>query len=293
MIICFRNGRLGNQIFQYAALKKICNKNELILLIGFHDLNKLISTKNTINLMSSKFWNFFYYPNFKKINLDLIFKFLSNYLLNKIYFFNVIIENDKTESLEYKKKFCLFKNIKITQSFHAQSENYIDIKKLNDLKIKNDFIARSKKILDSYLQKKCKIFFIHIRKGDYDLVNHGLNISLPLEWYFKCIDMIEKKFSNCKFIICTDDRNIFKEFNNPEKFILSFNDDKIDFSLMSLCNGGIMSASSFSWWAAWFSNNLNNNEEKYFLAPKYWMGFTVNEWFPKNIKTKFINYIDV
>ena len=41
MIISKGSGRLGNQLFQYAALRTLCEQNEkLVLLLGFDDLQK-------------------------------------------------------------------------------------------------------------------------------------------------------------------------------------------------------------------------------------------------------------
>ena len=39
-----------------------------------------------------------------------------------------------------------------------------------------------------------------------------------------------------------------------------------DLCLMTLCNGGIISPSSLSWWGAW----LNESENKVVVAPKIW-----------------------
>ena len=78
-----------------------------------------------------------------------------------------------------------------------------------------------------------------------------MKIDLPLEWYFKCINIFEK---NLKILFCNfiDDKVVFENFKDKNKFYCSINTFEIDFCLMSLCDGGILSASSFSWWGAWF-----------------------------------------
>ena len=117
-----------------------------------------------------------------------------------------------------------------------------------------------------------------------------MKINLPLEWYNNCIEIFDKEYQNPFFIIMSDDTKVYKYFNNKNKFFCSRNNFLIDFCLMSLCDGGILSASSFSWWGAWFANNQNG--KKKFLGPKYWMGFSKTQWFPKHIETNFIRYID-
>ena len=41
-----------------------------------------------------------------------------------------------------------------------------------------------------------------------------------------------------------------------------------DMCFMTLCDGGVMSNSTFSWWGAW----LISNPDKQVIAPKMWFG---------------------
>jgi len=62
--------------------------------------------------------------------------------------------------------------------------------------------------------------------------------------------------------------------------------------MMSLCDGGVLSASTYSWWPAFFSFYKNKN--KVFFAPKYWAGHRLKQYFPLNFSyTSFLKYIDV
>ena len=68
MLIYFRNGRLGNQLFQYSFLRKISKKNESIVLVGFSELKENFHTNNIIYLLSNLFIKKFMFPNFKKLS---------------------------------------------------------------------------------------------------------------------------------------------------------------------------------------------------------------------------------
>ena len=57
MIIFIENGRLGNQLFQLNYIFKIKKKNELVILIGFDLLKKILKKHKKIKFFSSK--NFF------------------------------------------------------------------------------------------------------------------------------------------------------------------------------------------------------------------------------------------
>ena len=288
MIICFRNGRLGNQIFQYAFLKNIAKKKEKIVLVGFSELKLNFETKNTIFLFSSVFWTNFMFPKIKIYNLDKVLSFISNKLIPNLYLFKILEFDDKKNNFKINPKFALCKYVVFTKNFFAQTESYANKEKLNDLKFLDKNYQYSKKILKNKNNSKRKNIFIHIRLMDYKEINHGMKIDLSLEWYFDCIKVFEKKFNNPFFIILSDDKNIYKNFQNKDKFYCSRNNFEIDFCLMSLCDGGILSASSFSWWGAWFAKQ--NNSFSYFIGPNYWMGFYEKKWFPKYIKSKFIDY---
>tara|TARA_X000000368_G_scaffold334218_1_gene271635 strand:- start:268 stop:966 length:699 start_codon:yes stop_codon:yes gene_type:complete len=231
------------------------------------------------------------FPNFKKYNLDKVLSILSLRIIPSLYLFKIIEFNENNNEFKILNKFAIFKKIFFVKNFYAQTDKYVDIKKINEIKFKHNTEEISKKIINKIKIKNQKIFFVHIRQGDYKKINHGMKINLPIKWYKKCIDIIEKKYFNPYFIILSDEKEIFQEFENKNKFYISKNNFLIDFCLMSLCDGGILSASSFSWWGAYFAKNRNN--DAFFIAPKYWMGFSKKKWFPKNIKTNFFNYEDI
>ena len=56
---------------------------------------------------------------------------------------------------------------------------------------------------------------------------------------------------------------------------------------MKNCDGGILSPSTFSWWAAYLSS------KKKFWAPKYWHGHRRKEFYPIKFKSTFLKYEQV
>ena len=292
MIICFRNGRLGNQIFQYVAIKSYAKVNEKIILIGFSELYKVFETENSIFIITSKIFDFLFYPKLKKFNLDKIFKLLSNYFFANMRIFKILYEDNSNNLFEISNKFYLFKNIKFVKSFYGQSEKFITDIKIKNFQIKKELIIKSKKIIHN-LNFKNLIYFIHIRRGDYTKIHHGLKIEIPINWYKVRIKELEKIYPDISFIVCSDDNEISKKLGIKKNIYYSNQNYLIDFVIMSECDGGILSPSSFSWWSAWFSNKNLNNRNKNYLAPNYWMGFDEKKWFPESIKANFITYIDV
>jgi hypothetical protein len=60
-----------------------------------------------------------------------------------------------------------------------------------------------------------------------------------------------------------------------------------DLALMARCDAGILSASSFAWWAAWFADRRSDGP---FLAPLHWLGHAIGEWWPEHVASTFITY---
>lgn len=89
----------------------------------------------------------------------------------------------------------------------------------------------------------------------------------------------------------SDDKYYLKKiFKESSSVFISYNKPEIDLSIMSFCNAGILSPSSFSWWGAFYAK-IRNQNNNYFIAPKYWIGHRIYTWIPENFYTKWITYI--
>jgi len=111
---------------------------------------------------------------------------------------------------------------------------------------------------------------IHIRRGDYvDQPNH--HPVLPIDYYNKVIE--NNKNQNKKVFVFSDDREWVKSVFVGDNFIFphfSENDDLYSFVLLSMMKDIAISNSTFSWWAAWLSED--NNKIIYAPPHKSWFG---------------------
>lgn len=116
----------------------------------------------------------------------------------------------------------------------------------------------------------CEMVSIHIRRGDYAENPEAFKVHgvLPLEYYYKAMDVIANKADNLVFNIFAEDINWVKEnFKIPYPHIfISQGKDYQDIIRMANCQHHIIANSSFSWWGAW----LCRNEDKIVVAPKKW-----------------------
>jgi hypothetical protein len=169
-----------------------------------------------------------------------------------------------------------------------QSEKYF---KNVETEIRKDFTFR-KEWLEPCIEfmkqfNNQEVVFLHVRRGDPNLVDKRgfkwayVNIQdqhpvQPIEYYKKALKTFPKDVPVLVFSDAIDwckEQDIFKS----DRFLFSEQEDKyedgalvpyIDLCLMSLCSHAIIANSSMSWWGAWLINNPN----KKVIAPKMWFG---------------------
>jgi hypothetical protein len=272
------NGRLGNQLFQYAALKGLATKNgyklkipnpsskswhgQTCMLDKFNIDCEFINSEDLKNLKyhynepdwKSIDYNFFNIPEFTNING----------FFQSIFYFNHIEEEIKKELTP--KKELLNKHV--------------------------EFINNLKKI------HECEIVSVHVRRGDNMTNNQELLIDAfkkggKYEIYFNKAKSVFKKHK-VKFLIFTggqrwdennnQDMDWCKDFFKGDEYIFSENQNQIDdFCRIMSCDHNILShASSFGWWAAY----VNKNPNKVVVAPEWYHpdepNLKRNKFYPNN-----------
>lgn len=156
-----------------------------------------------------------------------------------------------------------------------QSEKYfIDIQDF----IRREFIVRYEQ--DSQSTKiaeeidRTDSVSVHFRRADYvsDPATYHTHGVCELEYYEKSVRIIQEKITSPHFFVFSDDpfwceKNL--HFDHTVTFIThnSRQREYEDLRLMSLCKHNIIANSSFSWWGAW----LNRNTNKVVVAPKRWL----------------------
>ncbi|MHA3098248.1 alpha-1,2-fucosyltransferase [Acinetobacter brisouii] len=279
MIIFFSDGRLGNQIFQYAFLNTIARKNEKILttqMLNFFDCKNNNMKTYVLNRYTASF-------------INLILKKIL-YLLIRIRMISYICQDSNEFSALPVKilKKGLF-NITYVETNFFQSEIFFDSKTLN-IKIKSNFLIKAERILESIPCEFEKVF-VHVRRGDY-LFEQYLKvkgIDLPKKYFMKAIDEINKKVKKPFFIFLSDDPHFVEcAFESIENKYISRNEMAVDLALMSLCEYGICSNSSFSWWGAYLMMN-----KKLVFMPKYWYGWKIKKESHIGIQPSWCKIIEV
>tara|TARA_Y100001968_G_scaffold205289_1_gene188526 strand:+ start:224 stop:1066 length:843 start_codon:yes stop_codon:yes gene_type:complete len=255
------NGRLGNQMFQYAGLRGIAAKKSYAWVVppanGYGDSNYGLFECFKMSTVLPE--NFGYTQNAQSIATG-CFEFNEN-------FFNTCPDNVNLHDYFQTEKY--FKNVEK------------DIRK--DFTFQDDIKSACLEIMDEYKDP----MFIHVRRGDYvrQPENHPV---CPKSYYDEALKLFPDDtpvfvFSDdldwCRENF-TDDRFLIPTENPIYNHLSDTNDGKVksfipyyDLCMMTLCSGGIIANSSMSWWGAWLQNGRGK-----VVAPKPWFGTNYNHY---------------
>lgn len=229
-------GQLGNQLFQYAACIAASLKYNIPYYIPSHTLNDEV-------------WKPYYFENVNYCNEELA---------------NAKVWKEPSHA------------------YHEIPEpkgNLILDGYFQSWKYSMDYLTEIRKLFGfEFYKSKSECTFIHVRRGDY--LKYPLQHPVVNIFYLIEAMKVSESFGFTHFFCCSDDMKWMKENINKEKFpkytfeYSEGNSDLADLKLMVCCKNGIISNSTFSWWAAY----LNNNPDKFIITPDE------NNWFGINNK---------
>lgn len=218
------NGRLGNQLFQYASMIGISKKYNIELVLPEWEYNKYFNTSYIYeNLQTSK----------------------------------TIIENkfhycDNFVSL----KEAISGNIDVNFNGYFQSEKYWKHCKnhiKDQFEFKSSFIYHCKYKLKHIFDNGKENICIHVRRGDY--VNNSNYAELSIMYYYTSLEMISD-WRNKNILIFSDDIEYCKiHFQCLDNVYFPNGDELEDLCTMTLCDYHIIANSSYSWWGAYLSQS--------------------------------------
>jgi len=281
VIFFVSDGRLGNQVFQYAFLNTTAKKGEKVVCANMNQFPKYFNYRNK---------NFIFLKNSK------IALFVFNFFLSKILSFLASLK-----LIGYIEQTCALNSIlpevsirKGLLPFTYVKTGFFQTEKLfksdnAGLSIDDTFIRKAKLVLQKLPMDK-KVF-IHVRRGDYllETFQGEKGINLPKQYYIDAINEIRKSVVNPYFIFLTDDPGYVKDcFIEIENKLVSEECMGTDLAIMSLCQYGVVSNSSFSWWGAYLSQN-----KKVMIFPKYWYGWKKKVESHVGIQPSWSTVIDV
>lgn len=278
MIIVKLMGGLGNQMFQYAAGRRLAEQHNTTLKLDTSFFSKCIKgcTPRHFELqylnITPEFTNWFEVAKFsgtatnslvsgclRLLRSAGITASAHNVYHEQIYHYDPVFEqlpdNTYLEGYWQSEKYFVGISDDIRQAFNLTSP-----------------IDDRNRLLGDEITS-CNSVSVHIRRGDY-IINknaaqyHG---TCSIDYYRKAVDLMMSQIDRPTFFVFSDDPNWARSnmgFISGVKFVTSnyLNRGVDDLRLLSSCKHHIIANSSFSWWGAW----LGNDPEKMVIAPAQW-----------------------
>lgn len=290
MIIIMLQGRLGNQMFQYAFArnlqKKYYENDEIVInkenlkksgkeedgwldsLVDFNTINYRYTKKREINFIQIMI--LYFYLIFRKLlriifRLGLDTKEIDVFFSKILNFFGIYCINTGYCSFTKSR----FKNKIIIGCF--ESSKYFDENRIAIIEELTPKFPLLKSNFDLYnIIKNNESICVTIRRGDFLIEEFKkAHYICTEEYFYKAINMIKEKINNPVFVFFSDDIEWVKENIYVEgKVYYETGNDPVweKLRLMSACKHFIISNSTFSWWAQYLSTNKN----KIVIAPSRW-----------------------
>jgi len=237
-------GRLGNQMFQYAALCSIANFKQYDFCIP---KNNFLTDCFNITAKIDSFKNNNIYP-------ETTFEYDNSFFEN-----------------------CP-DNVDI-QGFFQTEKYFLQIKDFiyKEYTFQKKYINLGNIYIDRYLTQweQDKKIALHIRRTDY--LTDGNFIKLSLDYYNNALEFFDKKIP---VLIFSDDIDWCKEqklFTSNRFHFINLQNTYVSLFLMTKCNYHVIANSSFSWWGAW----LGKSEKT--IAPKLWFSGNLEHYNTKDL----------
>lgn len=277
MIIVRTSGGLGNQMFQYALGRCLSIKNNTEIKIDNSMQMYTYNNKSSIlNIVFRKYELNYFNIQAQIANQSEIPFYLRTFKLGKIAIFidairrRTLFHKGREKDFSFDRKILDLKSDVYLDGDWQSYKYFEDIREVirKDFKFNNQF-NESILTLEKEIEQRQSVC-VHVRRGDY--VGNTFHDVVTKEYYTKGLDIINKKMHIDRVYVFSDDIQ-WCEKNLMFNFSTTFVSNKYagesntgHFELMKSCKHFVIANSSFSWWAAWLSNDIN----KIVIAPKKW-----------------------
>jgi len=240
------NGRLGNQMFQYASLRGIARNRGYDFCIPNH--NQIFKDPYGFDIKIELFYPF-KMVHVKPQNIKVLDRGYAPIAEEKQFHFDETFFNMCPDEISIAGFFQ-------TEKYFKHIENEIR----QDFEFKDEILEPCKEMIESVGDA----ISLHVRRTDY--TQNPNHTTLGMDYYEESISRYDKEIPIIVFSDDTEWCKTQKIFSDDRFMISESNNHYVDLCLMTLCKYHIIANSSFSWWGAWLSNS------KSVIAPSKWFG---------------------
>lgn len=284
MIIAYHGGRLGNQIFQYCALRRFAAQHVLVAL-GFGEL------LNGFDGLT------FGAPDVVLERLAALVRRLGRPRVERFVargWFGSLTHTSAAADFRPLITRGRFGGAVLVSSSYFQHQSLAETAAAASLQIKPQFLAAARALLPGLAPDPDHAYFMHVRLGDYRRYpSPQFPAMLPADWYRAQIAALRAADPLAQIIVMSDEPAAARAMvHDLPAITFSSADQMTDLALMTLCRGGgILSASSFAWWGAALLRR--NAPQARLIAPTSWIGHRQQRWIPSTIVTDWLEYAPV
>ncbi len=274
--VFFSAGQIGNQLFQITAAQRITGASETLILIGFGESFELIESAprdgRVLQLLRLRQETLI-----RRVLTNFTFKSLqkfAEFLLSKRWVGRIkdspdgpVVEQESRSG--------------ISIALHAHFRG-IFLDAASEFRLAAARVKSAHDWLDGEKIERdgngiARATFLHVRRGDYlEWPNPAHPAMLEKEWFDLAIEQVRDSKPSQPIVVFSDDPDWVRENWRLTRDFLLFKGSSADsFAVMSTCHSGILSPSTFSWWATNFMRDLKSGP---FIAPMYWWGHRQKKW---------------
>lgn len=279
MIIVNLKGGLGNQMFQYAAGRRLAETTNQPLKLdrAFIDYGQK-NAKVTVRQYELSVFNCL--ESFARPEEVKQMRNLTNQVLQKFFGNGLFNPYVKEKYFHFDSSILLLKGDCYLDGHWMSEKYFLDIENI----IRKEFVFKNG-LLPACEDLRSKILAtnsvcIQVRRGDYVSRPEVAKVhnTTSYDYFYSAISLVRSRIQNPFFFIFSDDiqwcHEHFYTLKNVcfvEKELAQKGASTSDYlQLMTLCKYFIISNSTFAWWGAW----LSSFEQKLVIAPKNWFNST-------------------
>lgn len=278
MIIVKLMGGLGNQMFQYAAARRLSLKHGCALKL---DLSCLSASSAVATPRSYELDHFCISAEIASpLDVSVFVGHSEQFLKNGLKYLLFKRDLAKPSGKVFQERHFQFNSALLDAPDNVYLDGYWQSEKYfmdTAEAIRKDFdftqFSDEQNIRLADIISKVQAVSIHVRRGDYvsNPAASAFHCTCPAAFFYAAMELVVQQVDNPHFFIFSDDihwcrKNINSSY--PITFLDHNGDDRAyeDLRLMSMCRHHITANSSFSWWGAW----LNPRPDKIVIAPMRW-----------------------
>ncbi|MDO9484501.1 MAG: alpha-1,2-fucosyltransferase [Actinomycetota bacterium] len=272
MIVMVEQGRLGNQIFQYLALRSVARPGERIQLMGFDQL------RATFDGLDARF---------TAIDTSML-RHLRSINYARIRRASSFVPGlDLVEETVDGQPVAPSARMRICVPAWFQSPTVLSTSALAAMQVKPALVQAARSVVSQHADYA----FIHVRAGDYRTwPSAEAPAILSPAWYRTQLGELRLEGPLHAFVVGDEPEYVDEVADALTDATVVRADELTEFALLTQCSAGVLSASTFAYWGAYFAHRQKGG---HFIAPQYWAGHASHAWYPPGIASPFLDYRSV